>query len=99
MSENGQSSKSMFSALKNMEELRRLYDSDTPALAYEFKRRMVEGWTPEHSHHRGQLVALTQGLLIVEREYGVTERCSSVRRCCSLRIRIGQSKRRECAIC
>src|SRR6266576_1954803 len=29
-------------------------------------RRMVEGWTPEHSHHRGQLVALTQGLLIVE---------------------------------
>src|SRR5712672_1764853 len=29
---------------------------------------MVEGWTPEHSHHRGQLVALTQGLLIVETE-------------------------------
>jgi hypothetical protein len=99
MSEKGQSRKSMFSALKNMEELRHLYDSDTPALAYEFKRRMVEGWTPEHSHHRGQLVALTQGLLIVEREYEVTERCSSVRRCCSLRIRIGQSKRRECAIC
>jgi hypothetical protein len=66
MSEKGQSRKSMFSALKNMEELRRLYDSDTPVLAYEFKRRMVEGWTPEHSHHRGQLVALTQGLLIVE---------------------------------
>src|SRR5260370_31792368 len=53
MSEKGQSRKSMFSALKNMEELRRLYDSDTPVLAYEFKRRMVEGWTPEHSHHRG----------------------------------------------
>src|SRR5580700_1325903 len=66
MSEKGQSRKSMFSALKNMEELRRLYDSDTPVLAYEFKRRMVEGWTPEHSHHRGQLVALIQGLLIVE---------------------------------
>src|ERR1700686_5766122 len=66
MSEKGQSRKSMFSALKNMEELRRLYDSDTPVLAYEFKRRMVEGWTPEHSHHRGQLVALTQGLLIVD---------------------------------
>jgi hypothetical protein len=61
MSEKGQSRKSMFSALKNMEELRRLYDSDTPVLAYEFKRRMVEGWTPEHSHHRGQLVALTRG--------------------------------------
>jgi len=49
-----------------MEELRRLYDSDTPVLAYAFKRRMVEGWTPEHSHLRGQLVALTEGLLIVE---------------------------------
>src|ERR1700736_1070785 len=45
MSEKGQSRKSMFSALKNMEELRRLYDSDTPVLAYAFKRRMVEGWT------------------------------------------------------
>jgi AraC-like DNA-binding protein len=65
MSEKGQSPKSMFSA-PNMEELRRLYDSDTPVLAYTFKRRTVEGWTPEHSHHRGQLVALTQGLLIVE---------------------------------
>jgi hypothetical protein len=58
MSEKGQPRKSMFSA-PNMEELRRLYDSDTPVLAYTFKRRTVEGWTPEHSHHRGQLVALT----------------------------------------
>jgi AraC-like DNA-binding protein len=66
MSEKGQSRKSMFGALKNMEELRRLYDSDTPVLAYAFKRRTVEGWTPEHSHPRGQLVALTQGLIIVE---------------------------------
>jgi hypothetical protein len=57
----------MFS-VQNMEELGRLYESDTPVLAYDFKRRMVEGWTPEHSHHRGQLVALTQGLLIVETE-------------------------------
>jgi AraC-like DNA-binding protein len=65
MSEKGQPRKSMFS-VPNMEELRRLYDSDTPILAYAFRRRMVEGWTPEHSHHRGQLVALTQGLLIVE---------------------------------
>ena len=67
MSEKGQVRKSMFS-LQNMEELGRLYESDTPAPAYDFKRRMVEGWTPEHNHHRGQLVALTQGLLIVERE-------------------------------
>jgi len=65
MSEKGHSRKSMF-VVKNMEELRRLYNSDTPVLAYAFKRRRVEGWTPAHSHHRGQLVALTQGLLIVE---------------------------------
>ena len=58
----------MFRPLKNLDELRRLYESDAPLLAYGFKRRMVEGWTPEHSHHRGQLVALTQGLLIVETE-------------------------------
>ena len=66
MSEKGQSRKSMFQALRNMEELRRFYDSDTPIVAYAFKRRTVEGWTPEHSHPRGQLVALNQGLLIVE---------------------------------
>jgi AraC-like DNA-binding protein len=65
MSEKGQSRKSMF-AVKNMEELRLLYDSDTPVLAYDFKRQTVEGWTPEHSHHRGQLAAVTGGLLIVE---------------------------------
>ena len=68
MSEKGQARKSMFVASKNLQELGRLYESDAPLLAYGFKRRMVEGWTPEHSHHRGQLVALTQGLLIVETE-------------------------------
>ena len=68
MSEKGQAPKSMFWTLKDLDELRRLYGSDAPVLAYGFKRRMVEGWTPEHSHHRGQLVALTQGLLIVETE-------------------------------
>ena len=61
MSEKGQVRKSMFS-VQNMEELGRLYESDTPVLAYDFQRRMVEGWTPEHSHHRGQLVALTPGV-------------------------------------
>jgi len=66
MSEKGQSRKSMLVGVKNMEELRRLYDSDTPVLAYAFQRQMVEGWTPEHTHPRGQLVALTQGLMIVE---------------------------------
>jgi hypothetical protein len=66
MSEKGQAPKSMFRATKSLDELGRLYVSDAPLLAYGFKRRMVEGWTPEHSHHRGQLVVLTQGLLIVE---------------------------------
>jgi AraC-like DNA-binding protein len=68
MSEKGQPQKSMFRASKSVEELGRLYLSDAPLLAYDFKRRMVEGWTPEHTHHRGQLVALSQGLLIVETE-------------------------------
>jgi AraC-like DNA-binding protein len=66
MSEKGQSRKSMFLTSKNPEELGRLYHGDTPVLAYTFKRQAVEGWTPEHSHLRGQLVALTQGLMIVE---------------------------------
>jgi len=39
MSEKGQARKSMFRALKNFEELRRLYDTDTPVLAYAFKRQ------------------------------------------------------------
>lgn len=65
MSEKGQPSESMLQ-VKNREELGRLYESDTPVLAYVFKRRTVEGWTPEHSHPRGQLVALTHGLIIVE---------------------------------
>ena len=66
MSEKGQPRKSMLAGVRNMEELRRLYDSDAPVLAYSFRRQTVEGWTPEHSHLRGQLVALTQGLMIVE---------------------------------
>jgi hypothetical protein len=40
MSEKGQFRKSMFS-VQHMEELGRLYESDTPVLAYDFKRRMV----------------------------------------------------------
>ena len=52
MSEKGQSRKSMFVA-KNMEELRRLYDTDTPVLAYAFKRQTDEGWTPEHGRVTG----------------------------------------------
>jgi AraC-like DNA-binding protein len=51
---------------KNAEELRRLYESDTPILAFAFKRRAAGDWAPEHSHARGQLFALTRGLLVVE---------------------------------
>jgi AraC-like DNA-binding protein len=51
---------------KNANELRRLYESDTPILAFSFGRRTAEDWAPEHSHARGQLFALTRGLLIVE---------------------------------
>jgi AraC-like DNA-binding protein len=51
---------------QNPEELRRLYESDTPVLAFAFKRRSAEDWASEHSHTRGQLFALTRGLLIVE---------------------------------
>ena len=43
MSEKGQVRKSMF-WVQNMEEPGRLYESDAPVLAYDFKRRMIEGW-------------------------------------------------------
>ena len=56
----------MFSVPKNVEELRRLAESDVPVLAFAFKRRAAEDWAPEHSHARGQLFALTRGLLVVE---------------------------------
>lgn len=70
----------MFFAPKNAEELGRLLASDAPVLAFAFKRRTAEGWTPEHSHSRGQLVALTQGLVIVqagnERWMHPSQRCA-----------------------
>lgn len=65
MSEKGRSRKSSISTA-NVEELRRLVDSDIPALAFAFERDGDEDWAPEHSHARGQLFALTRGLLVVE---------------------------------
>lgn len=56
----------MFQVPKNLEELRRLVESNTPVLAFAFRRRGSEDWAPEHSHARGQLFALTRGLLVVE---------------------------------
>jgi AraC-like DNA-binding protein len=56
----------MFPVPKNVKELRRLAESDIPVLAFAFRRRGAEDWAPEHSHARGQLFALTRGLLVVE---------------------------------
>ena len=47
-------------------ELRSPYESDAPILAIEFSRSAVSEWAPPHSHTRGQLFALTKGLLIVD---------------------------------
>jgi AraC-like DNA-binding protein len=66
MSEKGQSRGRRFSVPANVEDLRRLVESDVPALAFSFERSGPEDWAPEHSHARGQLFALTRGLLIVE---------------------------------
>ena len=61
MSEKGQLRKSMLPAPKNVDDLRRLYDSDYGSTEYAFTSRMAEGWRPEHSHMRGQLLTLTRG--------------------------------------
>lgn len=53
---------------KNADELSRLVESDVPVLVFAFSRRKTEDWAPEHSHARGQLLALTRGLLIIEAE-------------------------------
>jgi AraC-like DNA-binding protein len=66
VSEKGQSYRSVFPVPENVEELRRLAESDIPALAFAFERRGVDEWAPKHSHARGQLFALTRGLLVVE---------------------------------
>src|SRR5580698_5586517 len=66
MSRKGQSRESVFSVPQDVEALRRLVESDVPALAFAFERSSAEDWAPEHSHVRGQLLALTRGLLIVE---------------------------------
>jgi AraC-like DNA-binding protein len=56
----------MFSVPKNVKELRRLAESDVPTLAFAFERSGPEDWAPAHRHARGQLFALTRGLLVVE---------------------------------
>jgi AraC-like DNA-binding protein len=66
MSRKGQPRKSPFSPPGNVEELRRLVESDVPLLAFAFERSGAEDWAPEHTHARGQLFALTRGLLVVQ---------------------------------
>jgi AraC-like DNA-binding protein len=56
----------VFSVPKNAAELRRLVESDIPALAFAFERRGAEDWAPKHHHDRGQLIAVTRGLLVIE---------------------------------
>jgi AraC-like DNA-binding protein len=58
--------RAMFSVPKNLEALRRLVESDIPVLAFPFERQGAEDWAPTHRHARGQLFALTRGLLVVE---------------------------------
>lgn len=60
----------MFSVPKTVKELRRLVESDIPVLVFPFKRHGPEDWAPRHSHARGQLFALTSGVLVVEAASG-----------------------------
>lgn len=48
------------------DELQRLVAGDAPVLAFPFSRFAEKDWAPPHSHCRGQLFALTQGLLILD---------------------------------
>jgi AraC-like DNA-binding protein len=66
MSEKGQLYKFTLPAGTNVAELRRLAESDVPTLAFAFERSGDEDWAAEHSHARGQLLAVTRGLLVVE---------------------------------
>src|SRR5260370_28681936 len=66
LSGKGRSRSFMFSTPKNVEELRRLVESDVPVLAFAFNRCASEYLAPVHSHVRGQLLALTRGLLATE---------------------------------
>lgn len=47
-------------------ELKRLAESDIPVLAFRFIRLKQREWAPAHSHARGQLFALSRGLLVIE---------------------------------
>jgi len=53
-------------ARMSIDELRRLAESDVPVLAFGFSRFAGKDWAPPHSHERGQLFAITQGLLILD---------------------------------
>ena len=53
-------------SITEIAELRRLVESDIPILAFAFERHGAEDWAPQHSHARGQLFALTRGLLVLE---------------------------------
>src|SRR5260370_30893154 len=69
LSGKGRSRRFMFSTPKNVEELRRLVESDVPVLAFAFKRRAAEAWAPEHTQAHGQLLPFTRGRRRVEAVY------------------------------
>ena len=50
----------------SVDELRCAWESDAPVLAFEYSRLAEKDWAPAHSHERGQLFAVAQGLLILE---------------------------------
>jgi AraC-like DNA-binding protein len=66
MSQKGHNDGIVSAAGLSTKELRRLYEGDAPVVAIEFARSAVSEWAPPHSHVRGQLFALTKGLLIVD---------------------------------
>ena len=64
--EKGPNTETMTSRSHNVEELRRLAESDFPVLAFAFDRRGADEWEPKHCHARGQIFTLTRGLLVVD---------------------------------
>ena len=66
MTKKGQPDCRKTSASIRLEELRHLAESSVPVLAFAFNRGKTENWAPPHSHARGQLFALTAGLVVIE---------------------------------
>lgn len=66
LSKKGQNRDLTKTAAQTEAELKRLAESGIPVLAFRFTRLEQREWAPPHSHARGQLFALTRGLLVIE---------------------------------